>query len=197
MLHNVEVPKIVDHAQRRDEVAAVAAHLFASAGIDGSTIRDVAAAGGWSTTMVTHYFATKDELLLHTLASSVAQGAADIIDAQRSGTDALRAIIEQTLPLDEVRAFRWRLWLTFWGRAIGSDALTEIQRERQEELVRSFAAALRDRPGNDDRAARSLEARRLAALLDGVSIQAVFAPDLWSPEQQLAHFSDVLTAVPG
>lgn len=170
----------------------MAADLLASTGIDGSTIREVAAAGGWSTTMVTHYFATKDELLSHTLASSVAQAATDIAEAQAAGVDPLRAIIEQTLPLDEVRARRWRVWLAFWGRAIGSEALVAIQRERQEDLVRSFAAALRDRTGSGGRAARTLEARRLAALVDGVSIQAVFAPDLWSAKQQLAHFADVL-----
>lgn len=182
----------MDHDARRDEVAAVAAGLLASAGIEGSTIRDVAAAGGWSTTMVTHYFATKDELLLHTLASSVHRFADALAAAQAAGTDPLRAIIEQALPLDDARTDRWRLWLAFWGRAMGSETLAAIQRDRQDELVRAISAALRGRPGLDDRAARSHEARRLTALVDGVSVQAVFAPDLWPPDEQLAYFDDVI-----
>ena len=184
---------MVDHDRRRDEVAHVAADVLAASGTDGSTIRDVAAAGGWSTTMVTHYFASKDELLLHTLAQSINEVAAAIESAQEAGVDELRAIVEQTLPLDGVRRRRWRLWLAFWGRAIGSDDLAEIQRERQRQLLASLGGALKRREtAASDPDRRRDEARRLAALLDGVSVQATFAPDQWPPARQLAHFDNVL-----
>jgi TetR/AcrR family transcriptional repressor of bet genes len=170
----------------------VAARVLASAGIGSSTIRDVAAAGGWSTTMVTHYFANKDELLLHTLAMSVGESSRAVEQAEQAGVEELRAIIEQTLPLDDERAGRWRLWLAFWGSAIGSDELAVIQRNRQERLVALLTAALGRRGHTADPSELDFEARRLVALLDGVSVQAVFAPDQWPLARQLAHFADVL-----
>jgi AcrR family transcriptional regulator len=187
------VPKVVDHDQRRDEVAAVAAGVLVVAGIDSSTIRDVAAAGGWSTTMVTHYFANKDELLMHTLAMSVAASTRAIEAAQEAGVDELRAIVEQILPLDSERSGRWRLWLAFWGRAIGSDELAAVQRDRQEELVARLGSVLERRGHGGEPSEGKLEARRLVALLDGVSVQATFAPDQWPPDRQLAHFADLLS----
>jgi len=171
----------------------VAARVLGTAGIEGSTIRDVAAAGGWSTTMVTHYFATKDELLLHTLAASITEMTAAIEEAQRAGVDELRSIIEQILPLDAARTARWRLWLAFWGRAIGSDELASLQREHQRELVERLDAALRRRSDTQKRSV-SFDPRRLVALLDGVAVQAVFAPDEWPPGQQLAQFDDLLSS---
>lgn len=189
----VVVPKVVDHDQRRDEVARVAATVLASSGIDSSTIRDVAEAGGWSTTMVTHYFASKDELLLHTLEHSIAESTAAIEAARRAGVDELRATIEQILPLDEERRQRWRLWLAFWGGAIGSDELAAIQRARQDQLVAQLASALRRHGRITDPSRREREARRLVALLDGVSVQAIFAPDQWPPAAQLRYFDDALT----
>jgi TetR/AcrR family transcriptional repressor of bet genes len=96
------------------------------------------------------------------------------------------------LPLDEPRTQRWRLWLAFWGSAIGSAELAAIQRDRQERLVAQLGSALRRRGRVGSRSARTTEARRLVALLDGVSVQAVFAPDQWSPARQLSHFDDVL-----
>lgn len=174
-------------------MALVAAGVLATSGIDSSTIRDVATAGGWSTTMVTHYFANKNELLLHTLAMSIAEMTRAIEAAQRAGADELRAIVEQILPLDETRSQRWRLWLAFWGSAIGSAELAAIQRDRQEQLVALLGSALRRR-GRGDGPGRDTEARRLVALLDGISVQAVFAPEHWSPARQLAHFDDVLAA---
>ena len=55
------MPKGVDHEERRDYVAAVAEQVIADRGL-GAGLRDVAGAGGWSTSVVTHYF-TKQELI--------------------------------------------------------------------------------------------------------------------------------------
>jgi TetR/AcrR family transcriptional repressor of bet genes len=186
------VPKLVDHERRRDEVAAVAAAVLADTGIDSSTIRDVATAGGWSTTRVTHYFASKDELLAHTLEHSITESTAAIVAAYRAGSDELRAIVEQLLPLDDERRGRWRLWLAFWGRAIGSSELAEIQRSRQSQLVAMFDDALARRGEPVDPDERRAEAQRLIALLDGVAVQAIFHREQWPPERQLGYFADVL-----
>lgn len=175
-------------------MAAVAARVLAGAGIGGSTIRDVADAGGWSTTMVTHYFASKDELLQHTLAMSVRESGRAVELAMSAGLDELRAIVEQTLPLDDESTARWRLWIAFWGSALGSEDLADIQRMRQERLVDLLAGALQRRAADRNDDDLDFEARRLVALLDGVSVQAVFAPDLWPVDRQLAQFAAVLGA---
>ena len=116
-----------------------------------------------------------------------------IVDADQSVVDELRAIIEKILPLDAERAGRWRLWLAVRGRAIGAEELSAMQLARQEELVARLSAALGRRDPTAPEAARTLAARRLVALLDGVSVQAVFAPNEWPPDEQLAHFDHVLS----
>ena len=45
-LYNPSMPRVVDHEARRSEVAAVAADLIARRGLEGVSVRDVAAAGG-------------------------------------------------------------------------------------------------------------------------------------------------------
>ena len=142
--------------------------------------------------MVTHYFANKDQLLAHTLALSVRSIGGAITAAVEDGDDGLGAIIEHILPLDEERSARWRLWLAFWGSAIGSAELTELQRTRQQELTGLLRAALRRRHGNWSRTAIQREAQRIVALLDGVAVQAIFAPGEWPPRRQLAFFDELL-----
>ncbi len=58
------VARTVDHNLRRDEVATLATALIARGGIDAATVRDIAAAGGYSTKVVSRYFSDKRELLL-------------------------------------------------------------------------------------------------------------------------------------
>ena len=169
----------------------MAARVLVVSGLGSLTIRDVAEAGGWSTTMVTHYFANKDELLLHTLETSVRDSIRAIERAQERGVDELRSFVEQALPLNEERAARWRLWIAFWASAMGSSELADVQRLHQERLVEMVTQALERRDDPEP----ETTARRIVALLDGIAVQATFSPDLWPPDRQLAHFADVLDGV--
>ena len=57
------MPKIVDHEVRRAEIAEALWRVVAREGIEGATIRAVAAEAGWSRGIVEHYFQDKEELL--------------------------------------------------------------------------------------------------------------------------------------
>ena len=53
------MPAVVNHEERRQQIARIAADLISSVGLDAMTMREIAAAAGFSTTIVTHYFANK------------------------------------------------------------------------------------------------------------------------------------------
>jgi AcrR family transcriptional regulator len=178
------MPKVVDHAERRDRVAAVAEQVIADRGL-GAGLRDVALAGGWSTSVVTHYFATKDELLEHTLRRTI-EGAAARIDARVArGESRLAAILEENLPLDARRRRQWRIFIAFWGRAVHDSTLEQAQRRRHTAFRSALAEALAAAFPPDTRHDPALEARRLFALLDGLAVQALFEPREWPARLQI------------
>ncbi|MDJ0865939.1 MAG: TetR family transcriptional regulator C-terminal domain-containing protein [Myxococcota bacterium] len=188
------MPKRVDHDERRDEVAAVAERLIAERGLEVGVL-DVARAGGWSSSVVTHYFASKRELLEHTMRRSL-ERASQAADARvAAGQSRLQAIIEETLPLDASRRRRARLFLVFWGRAVHDATLLEHQRRRHVRFRSTLAALLEAELGSDRGRDPELEARRLFALLDGVVVQAVFEPRLWPARVQIEivnrHLADL------
>ena len=57
------MPRIVDHEERRAEVAAAVWRIVSRDGLEAATVRRVAAETGMSTSVVSHYFAGKDDLL--------------------------------------------------------------------------------------------------------------------------------------
>jgi TetR/AcrR family transcriptional repressor of bet genes len=176
------MPRLVDHEARRREVAAVAAELIARRGLDVS-VRDVATAGGYSTTVVTHYFASKRDLLLHAYRSA---GAAT--EARIAAVDGLLGICEAILPLDEPRRLTWQTWFAFWGAAVADAELADMQRRR----LLFFRGLLAHELDGDDEAAREL-----LVLVRGIAAEAVFDPDDWPPERQrelLRRTLDRLTA---
>ena len=112
------MPRYVDHHQRRSEVTEVAAQLVAAEGRRALTVRRVAEAAGQSTTVVS---ITK------------------VLD--RDPADVL-GLAEALLPLDRERQADWRIWLAFWGEALGSAALAAEQRTRASTSADRFLHCL-------------------------------------------------------
>ena len=176
------MPKVVDSEQRRAELTRVTAGEIARVGLDGVTLREIARAGGWTTGIVSHYFVDKRDLLLATFRSR-ADAARDRIDVSLAGgASMLDAIVDSALPLDEEGALNWKVWLAFWGAAVGDPELSAAQQDRHRSFHRAIAQALAA-----EQAAGRLrqeldvdhEARRLVAVLDGIAVQAVFEPQCW------------------
>ncbi|WP_085219679.1 TetR/AcrR family transcriptional regulator [Allosphingosinicella indica] len=56
-------PQSPDYDKRRDAIVAAAAQLYARRGFDGTSIAELAKAGGFSKSLVYHYFPSKEDIL--------------------------------------------------------------------------------------------------------------------------------------
>ena len=131
--------------QRRAELIEVTAREIARVGLERVTLRDIARAGGWTTGIVSHYFVDKRELMIATFRSRADRARERIGAAVSAGAAALPAIVEAALPLDAERAASWKVWLAFWGVAIGDEELSAIQLERHRTFAAAIEAARRPR----------------------------------------------------
>lgn len=188
------MPPYVDHDLRRHELAEVAANLVATGGADAATVRAIASAGGFSTKVVSHYFADKRALMLATYAHAASHAAALTEASQPAlGADVL-AFLRALLPIRSEAARNWRVWFAFWGRAIADDELAAEQRLRAAHFVDRIAEALAADPAFADlpSAVRPSLAAGLFSALVGIAMQAVFDPPDWPPERQIALLADTL-----
>lgn len=149
-------------------------------------MRRIAEVAGCTTGLVTHYFASKDEILVAAL-RDVHEAAGRRMTGHLSRSSALatlEAVLHEALPLDEDRVHEWRVWLVFWGQALSSRALVREQRRRYEEwrrMVRGLLLRARRSGELDPRADLDSCVDETVALVDGLSIQAVFEPDRLGP----------------
>ena len=177
------MPKIVDHEQRREELAAAVWRLASREGLDAVTIRGVAAEAGWSTGALHHYFADKEELLLfafQTVADRVGRRVEAAREAAADPLELARALLAIGLPLDEERRDETRVWFAFLGLALTRPPLARAQRLAYHAWRRMVADALRDAQEQGDLDADvdvEREAAGLVALVDGLAVQASFDPD--------------------
>jgi TetR/AcrR family transcriptional regulator, transcriptional repressor of bet genes len=177
------VPKVVDHEQRREELAAAVWRLASRDGLDAVTIRSVSAEAGWSTGALHHYFSDKEELLLFafkTVADRVGRRVATARAESAGPLELARALLAIGLPLDEERRDETRVWFAFLGLALTRPPLARAQRLAYEAWRRIVADALRDAREQgeiDEDVDVEREAAALVALVDGLAVQASFDPE--------------------
>jgi AcrR family transcriptional regulator len=171
------MPKVVDHETRRHELAAAVWRVILRQGIGGVSIRDVAAESRWSPGALRHYFTTKEELLSFALRVVVDRMVERLSAGPRgrSPREAVRHILREILPLDADRRAETAIWLAFASNSVADRRIAEeleLVFVGTRDLCRRIAHDL-DRygnlaPGRDP----DLEAARLHALIDGLTLQS-------------------------
>jgi AcrR family transcriptional regulator len=102
------VPKRVDHEQRRAEIARALWRVIDRQGLEGVSVRHVAAEAGVSAGMVQYHFRTRDEMMTFVMEGLRAQGGARMAAkghalATASPGTVVRELLVELLPLDEER----------------------------------------------------------------------------------------------
>ena len=192
------MPKQVDHEQRRRDVAAVAADLVAAHGRRALTVRNVADAAGYSTTVVSHYFDDLSDLLRETYRLAVTRARRRVEAVLSDDPGDLRGLIEAVLPLDAEREADWRIWLSFWSEALSSPDFADEQRARTRSTTERIASCLRhlaDRELLDPSIDIERTADRLSAMIPGIASEAIFDPRKWTAELQRRVVADELAAL--
>ena len=190
------MPKVVDHEQRRRELVAATWAVVAAEGIEAATVRRIAEEAGCTTGRITHYFADKEEVLVAALRQVHRAAGKRMLAAtgERSGLEALRAVLAEALPLDQERVLEWRVWLAFWGSAATSTSLQAEQHQRYREwrglLKRVLATAALPADIDLDRLVD-----QIVALVDGFGLQGVLDPQHPQPEQLASRLNGAVDAL--
>ncbi|MER8034128.1 TetR/AcrR family transcriptional regulator [Streptomyces hydrogenans] len=187
------MPKQVDHVSRRRLIAEAVCDLADEHGLEGVTLRDVAARAQVSMGAVQRCFHTKEEMLVFTL-GHIGERIGERVrarlvrsPAQSAGTALGHAATEISLLREEHRA-EARVWLAFVAQAAVSEALATTLRASYAPLQETFTRLIAEAAeatavegaeadaGVDraraDRAALldpQREARTLLALVDGLT----------------------------
>jgi TetR/AcrR family transcriptional regulator, transcriptional repressor of bet genes len=172
------MPRIVDHAARRAELVDAAWHVIAEEGLEAATMRRIAEAAGCTTGRVTHYFDSKDDMLVAALREVHRRAARRMIRHVGRGDVAavLLAVVLEALPVDEDRRLEWKVWLAFWGRAAADERLRHEQEQRYTQWRGLLDKLVKRARPHDSAADRCTAVDLIAGAIDGLGIQAVLEP---------------------
>ena len=174
------MPKIVDHAKRRQDFIEAACETILERSLEGTTVRAVAERAGYTTGALVHYFGDKEELIQQALNHFGDQVRAGMVNAKRTsrGRAALRQLMLQALPADRASAGRWRAWVAMWHRSETSANMRREERKRYREWLGRIGETLEESVEDGelpDSIRVEEEASAVAALVDGAGVQYLMA----------------------
>ncbi|MCX5339019.1 TetR/AcrR family transcriptional regulator [Streptomyces atratus] len=189
------MPKQVDHADRRRRIAEAVCRIADERGLEGVTLRDVAARAQVSMGAVQRCFRTKEEMLVFALGhigeriSERVQARLVRSPAQSAGTALGHAVTEVSLLQEEHRA-EARVWLAFVAQAAVSEALARTLKANYAALQEAFTRLISEAGEGADRAVPldpRREARTLLALADGLTAHVLIGHLTPQEAQDVLH----------
>ena len=127
----------VDHDSRREEVAGAAARLIAEKGLEALTTRALAKSLGCSIGVLSHYFSSKEEIVIAAFRwadQRIDLRMQEAIATDNPGLDSFFPVIKAGLPLDEESDLEWRVRLNLHSFALTHEDSFFAQREKDQHF---------------------------------------------------------------
>ena len=140
------MPKVVDHDAQRVKFAEAAMSLIAQHGLEGVTMRAVAAEAGLSYGSLFHYFSSKDELLMHAVrhSNSLQTDRINKFTSQYSGMKALEHLLCDDAIITDSSRDDWMVWLTFLYQSALQTSFADLHSELIDDWQTRIEGLLED-----------------------------------------------------
>jgi AcrR family transcriptional regulator len=178
------MPRVVDHNERREEIAEAAWRVIERDGPEAASMRGIAREAGYTTGVITHYFADKRELMAFAFGLMVNRSAARMVESgEKSG---VAGALTEILPLDRERRRETTVWLALMGASLTDPELAAELRQRyrqaREAMLPIFENTFAEATGEEPEDV----ADELLAVVDGITVDALTDPERYPPDRQLA-----------
>lgn len=184
------MPKVVDHEQRREEIALVACRVVAQYGFEQATIVRIAREAGYTTGMVAHYFDTKQDIVIAALRLILRRIEERLTPGGADGQAQLLAVLTEALPVDETRYIECAFWIAFWGQVPADKRLKRINGWLHREYLRLFERCLARGWSEWQQwpaATREQALRSVMTFINGITASTVTSRGDWPAERQIAQ----------
>ena len=182
------MPKIVDHAKRRDEIAQVACQVVADHGFEQATMARIARAAGYTTGMVAHYYDSKQEIILAALRLMLLRIEQRLTRERETEEANLLEVLSEALAIDSQRFTECAFWMAFWGQVSADKKLKRLNAWVHGEYMRLFTRCFAEywtEWASWPPAVRDQVLRSVVIFMNGLTASAVTSPRDWPAAMQV------------
>ncbi len=185
------MPKLVDHHERREQIAFATCQVVAKYGFEHASVARIASAAGYTTGMIAHYFKTKQDIMLAALRLNLHRIETRLTTGKHPSSDLL-SVLSESLPMDAARLAECVFWTAFWGQVSTDRSAKQLNAWVHKEYARVFERCIAAHWRQWQRWSPGLRADVLASLMtfiNGLTSSAVTSRGDWPPDRQIAQLA--------
>jgi AcrR family transcriptional regulator len=186
-------------AERRERILQAMAQSVVEEGIQGASLRKVAKRANATTGMITHYYRSKNELIVEALRSAGSRYRASLATSGvKPGIARLKRRFIERLKDTNNEVPSWKYYLEYWAASTRSDELRKHHVEMSRAGTMSFRedvdAAMKN--GEADPAIDvDLTADISHALYYGLGILSTLDPENYTQERAIAIYNEAIERI--
>ncbi|TJW51103.1 MAG: TetR/AcrR family transcriptional regulator [Mesorhizobium sp.] len=182
------MPKIVNHAKRRHDIASAACRAIAKHGLDDVTLVQIARESGHTTGMLAHYFPTKWDVIMAALELMHVRIEKRLSLRLNSQAGDMADLMREVLPIDEERRAETAAWLTFWGAALKRSDLLEMSSQTHLDwraLIRRCLLVSTPSSANWQESVMIHVISSVVVFMDGIYVKALTRASVYPEDVQV------------
>lgn len=194
------MPRLIDHDERNEEIAAAAFRVLARDGLAGLSVRRVAEEAHIATASLRRAFPAQKDLRQFCLDRIRQDVAKRLLSVSGSGRERALRWMQELLPLDDTRRTELLVQLQLSRLALTDETLEESARSLHDEVRHVCSEVLHQLLAAGQLGTTldiDLETTRLHALLDGLALHLLWNTSTASRDQAdrvLEHHLDTLAS---
>lgn len=180
------MPKIVDHEERRKQIAEATWRVISNQGMKGATVRNIAQEAGLSLGALRHYFSTQEELLAFAMKLVKDQATERIDETAKMDLppkEKILKILLEIVPIDEDKMLEMDVWFAFTFHSRNSEEEFDVQYDGIYMGISKMVDYLAQNQLLRSDVNQQIETERLYALIDGIALHALLEPQRVTKER--------------
>lgn len=173
------MPKLIDHEERRKQIAEATWDVILEQGMEGATVRNIAKKAGLSLGALRHYFSTQEELLVYTMKLVKEKATARInkisIQDLHPKEKVLKIILE-LVPINDETMAEMKVWFAFTAYFRHKKNIFDAQHDGIFIAVQKLVDYLDQMNLLKKNLDIEIEIEKLYALIDGLALHAMLEP---------------------
>lgn len=174
------MPKIVDHEQRKKQIAEATWKVILEQGMEGATVRNIAKEAGLSLGALRYYFSSQNDLFVYAMALVKENATArinEIVQETLPPYEKVIKILLQIVPVNQETKAEMDVWFAYVFYTRHKERV--FNREENElfigmtKIIEYLDQHQLLRPDLD----KEMEAERLYSLIDGLALHALLEPE--------------------
>jgi AcrR family transcriptional regulator len=192
------MPKIVNHEERKKQIAQATWRVILKSGMEGASVRNIAKEGGFSLGALRHYFSTQEELLVYAMnlvKDQARERINEILITDLPPKEKVLRLLLEIVPTNKQTLVEMEVWFAFTFHFRNKKGVYDPKHDGIYEGIKRIITFMDNEKLLKNGIDKDIEAEKLYAIIDGIALHAFLEKERLNKERIVQVLTSYLDSI--